>query len=163
NELSGVAHYRVKDDEECIAKIREFVSELPPGRCAPGESRGAAGRDAGAPAEKIYEIIPEDHRQPYSMREVLNCLLDEGHLDEFQADYAKEIITGHASIRGVQVGVIANVRGMFRDPAGGAPKFGGIIYTESAEKVAYFIDTCNRHGTPLLFIQDVSGFMVGPE
>jgi len=97
------------------------------------------------------------------MRELLDCLLDEGHLDEFQADYAKEIITGHASVRGIQVGVIANARGMFRDPAGGAPKFGGIIYTESAEKVAYFIDTCNRHRTPLVFIQDVSGFMVGPE
>ena len=97
------------------------------------------------------------------MRDVLDCLLDDGHLDEFQADYAKEIITGHASIRGIQIGVIANARGMFRDPSGGAPKFGGIIYTESAEKVAYFIDTCNRHQTPLVFIQDVSGFMVGPD
>jgi acetyl-CoA carboxylase carboxyltransferase component len=97
------------------------------------------------------------------MRALLDCILDDGHLDEFQADYAKEIITGHASINGIQVGVIANARGMFRDPAGGPPKFGGIIYTESAEKVAYFIDTCNRHGTPLLFVQDVSGFMVGSE
>jgi len=165
NELSGVAHYRVKNDEEAIAKIREFVLELPTNRQA-GSLRSArkdAGAPAGAPAERIYEIIPADHRQPYNMRELLDCLLDEGHLDEFQADYAKEIITGHASVRGIQVGIIANARGMFRDPAGGAPKFGGIIYTESAEKVAYFIDTCNRHRTPLVFIQDVSGFMVGPE
>src|SRR5437588_12101738 len=165
NELSGVAHYRVKNDEEAIAKIREFVSELPLNAQA-GSLRTArkdAGAPAGAPAERIYEIIPEDHRQPYSMRELLECLLDEGHLDEFQADYAKEIITGHARIRGIQVGVIANNRGMFRDPAGGSPKFGGIIYTDSAEKVAYFIETCNRHQTPLLFIQDVSGFMVGAE
>src|SRR5262249_46250489 len=108
-------------------------------------------------------ILPEDHRQPYDVRALLDCILDEGHLDEFQADYAKEIITGHASIRGIQVGIIANARGMFRDQSGGPPKFGGIIYTESAEKVAYFIDTCNRHHTPLVFIQDVSGFMVGPE
>lgn len=161
NEISGVAHYRVKDDEAAIAKIRGFVSELP--RNAQAGSLRTAGKDAGAPAEKIYEILPEDHRQPYNMRELLDCLLDEGHLDEFQADYAKEVITGHASIGGIQVGVIANARGMFRDPSGGAPKFGGIIYTESAEKVAYFIDTCNRHLTPLVFIQDVSGFMVGPE
>jgi acetyl-CoA carboxylase carboxyltransferase component len=111
----------------------------------------------------IYEILPEDHRQPYDTRALLDCILDDGRLDEFQADYAKEIITGHATIAGIQVGVIANARGMFRDPSGGPPKFGGIIYTESAEKVAYFIDTCNRHGTPLVFIQDVSGFMVGPE
>jgi 3-methylcrotonyl-CoA carboxylase beta subunit len=167
NELSGVAHYRVKNDEECIQKIREFVAELPTNVQA-GSLR-TAGKDAGAPSEpktpedKLYDIIPEDHRQPYSMRELLDCLLDEGHLDEFQADYAKEIITGHARIRGLQVGVIANNRGMFRDPAGGSPKFGGIIYTESAEKVAYFIETCSRHQTPLLFIQDVSGFMVGSE
>jgi acetyl-CoA carboxylase carboxyltransferase component len=119
--------------------------------------------DAGAPAEKIYDILPADHRQPYNTRELLDCLIDEGHFDEFQADYAKEIITGHASICGIQVGVIANARGMFRAAGGGPPKFGGIIYTESAEKVAYFIDTCNRHRTPLLFIQDVSGFMVGAE
>ena len=161
NELSGVAHYRVKNDEEAIAKIREFVSELPLNERA-GNLR-TVREDAKSPAERIYEIIPEDHRQPYNVCELLECLLDEGHLDEFQADYAKEVITGHASVRGIQVGIIANARGMFRDPAGGAPKFGGIIYTESAEKVAYFIDTCNRHRTPLVFIQDVSGFMVGPE
>lgn len=159
NEISGVAHYRVKNDEEAIAKIREFVTELPAHPTRPER----AGRDARVSEEKIYEIVPEDHRQPYNMRDLLNCLLDEGHLDEFQADYAKEIITGHASLRGIQIGVIANARGMFRGPSGGSPKFGGIIYTESAEKVAYFIDTCNRHQTPLLFIQDVSGFMVGPE
>jgi 3-methylcrotonyl-CoA carboxylase beta subunit len=161
NELSGVAHYRVKNDQDAIAKIREFVSELPDR--SPAGSRRTGGQDARAPQEKIYEILPEDHRQPYNLRALLDCLLDEGHLDEFQADYAKEVITGHAQIRGLQVGVIANARGMFRDPAGGSPKFGGIIYTESAEKVAYFIDTCNRHRTPLVFIQDVSGFMVGSE
>jgi acetyl-CoA carboxylase carboxyltransferase component len=167
NEISGVAHYRVKDDEECLTKIRTFVSDLPMNAQAGSlrTSRIDAGspQDAGVPLEKIYDIIPEDHRQPYSMRDLLDCLLDEGHLDEFQADYAKEIITGHARLRGILVGVIANNRGMFRDPTGGAPKFGGIIYTDSAEKVAFFIETCNRHNTPLLFVQDVSGFMVGSE
>jgi 3-methylcrotonyl-CoA carboxylase beta subunit len=178
NEISGVAHYRVADDKAAIEKIREFVGELPhagsvrtarrdagaPMAGAPMAGAPIAGAPtAGAPDEKIYDIFPEDHRQPYDMRALLDCILDDGHLDEFQADYAKEIITGHASIGGIQVGVIANARGMFRDPAGGPPKFGGIIYTESAEKVAYFIDTCSRHGTPLLFVQDVSGFMVGSE
>jgi acetyl-CoA carboxylase carboxyltransferase component len=162
NELSGVAHYRVENDEAAIAKIREFISELPRPQAACSDN-AVAELNAGAPLEKIYDIIPPDHRQPYNTRELLNCLLDEGHLDEFQADYAKEILTGHAQLRGIQIGVIANARGMFRDAAGGAPKFGGIVYTESAEKVAYFIETCNRHQTPLLFIQDVSGFMVGPE
>jgi acetyl-CoA carboxylase carboxyltransferase component len=159
NELSGVAHYRVKNDEECIAKIREFVSELN----SSNPLAQLASTEAARPAEDLYDIIPEDHKQPYNARQLLDCLLDGGHLDEFQADYAKEMVTGHARIRGIQVGVIANNRGMIRPPGGGPPRFGGIIYTESAEKVAYFIETCNRRGTPLLFIQDVSGFMVGPE
>ena len=160
NELSGVAHYRVADDQVCINKIREFVSELPKSPYAVSIERAT---HASRPAEELNDIIPEDHRQPYDVRKLLECLLDDGHLDEFQADYAKEMITGHARIRGIQVGVIANHRGMVRIPGGKPPRFGGIIYTESAEKVAYFIETCNRHQTPLLFVQDVSGFMVGPE
>jgi acetyl-CoA carboxylase carboxyltransferase component len=161
NELSGVAHYRVADDNSCIAKIREFVSELPlkPPSVVPMVSASEAAR----PGANLYDILPPDHKQPYNARHLLDCLLDDGHLDEFQADYAKEMITGHARIRGIQVGVIANNRGMIRAPGGGPPRFGGIIYTESAEKVAYFIETCNRRHTPLVFIQDVSGFMVGPE
>ncbi|HXQ74743.1 MAG TPA: acyl-CoA carboxylase subunit beta [Pyrinomonadaceae bacterium] len=160
NELSGVAHYRVADDDACIVKIREFISELPKPVCdvVPGPA-GEALRSA----DELYDIIPEDHRQPYDVRKLLECLLDDGHLDEFQADYAKEMITGHGRICGIQVGVIANHRGMVRMPGGKPPRFGGIIYTESAEKVAYFIETCNRHKTPLLFVQDVSGFMVGPD
>ena len=160
NEVSGVAHYRVADDQSCIVKIREFVSELPkPDAVVSPPTNATTLRSA----EELYNILPEDHRQPYEMRQVLECLLDDGHLDEFQSDYAKEMITGHGSIGGIQVGVIANHRGMVRIPGGKPPKFGGIIYTESAEKVAYFIETCSRHQTPLLFIQDVSGFMVGPD
>jgi len=161
NAISGVAHYRVQNDDACVAKIREFVSELPikpPSAVSITESVEAA-----RPAASLYDILPEDHRQPYDVRAMLQCVLDGGHLDEFQAEYAKEMVTGHARVRGIQVGVIANNRGMFREAGGGAPKFGGIIYTDSAEKVAFFIETCNRHRTPLLFIQDVSGFMVGSE
>ena len=161
NEISGVAHYRVKTDEECITKIREFVSELPLNPPSPVVI--LASEEAARSADEFYDIIPEDHKQPYNVRHLLDCILDRGHLDEFQADYAKEMITGHARIRGIQVGIIANNRGMIRAPGGGPPRFGGIIYTESAEKVAFFIETCNRRRTPLLFIQDVSGFMVGSE
>jgi acetyl-CoA carboxylase carboxyltransferase component len=160
NELSGVAHYRVADDAACLERIREFISELP--KPNPSSENQPAGESLRS-ADELYAIIPEDHRQPYDVRKLFECLLDEGHLDEFQADYAKEMITGHARIRGIQVGVIANHRGMVRVPGGKPPRFGGIIYTESAEKVAYFIETCNRHKTPLLFVQDVSGFMVGPD
>src|SRR5690606_39162521 len=90
-------------------------------------------------------------------------MVDDGEFDEFQRDFAPEIICGTARICGIPVGVLANARGMVKDPAGGAPRFGGIIYSDSADKAAFFIDTMNRHRTPLLFVQDVSGFMVGTE
>ena len=160
-ELSGVAHFRAPDDETCIAKLREFVSELPAKEQTSVSIVDAA--DPARPATDAYDILPEDHRQPYSVRELLKTILDDGHLDEFQADFAKEMILGHGRVRGIQVGVLVNNRGMMRDAGGGRPKFGGIIYTDSAEKCSYFIDTCSRHRTPLLFIQDVSGFMVGAE
>lgn len=161
NAISGVAHYRTANEKECLEKIRELVSELPKKE----ETRVSItqAKPAKNKAEKLYEILPEDHRAPYDMREVLSTFLDDGKLDEFQADYAKEMICGTARIDGILVGVIANSRGMTKGKPGKPPKFGGIVYTESAEKTAYFIENCNRHGTPILFVQDVSGFMVGAE
>jgi acetyl-CoA carboxylase carboxyltransferase component len=94
---------------------------------------------------------------------VLRALLDDGELDAFQPDLAREMICGDGRIEGIGVGVIANQRGLIKGRAGEKPRFGGIIYAESAEKVAYFIDRCDRQGIPLLFVQDVSGFMVGGE
>ncbi len=160
NAISGVAHYRLTDDRACVARIRELIDELP------YRAPEAAVRDTEGPARPAadaYDILPVDHRQPYSMRALLDTLLDGGRFDEFQADFAPEMICGTARLDGVAVAVIANARGMLKDPHGGAPKFGGIVYADSAEKVAFFIDTMNRLGTPLLFVQDVSGFMVGPE
>ncbi len=161
NAISGVAHYRTANEQECLEKIRSLVAELP-GK----EETRVSIIDSKKPknnAEKLYEILPEDHRAPYDMREVLNCFLDGGEFDEFQADYAKEMICGTARINGILVGIIANSRGMVKGKPGKPPKFGGIVYTESAEKTAYFIENCDRHSTPLLFVQDVSGFMIGAE
>lgn len=158
NAISGVAHYRVPDDRACVAKIRELVKELPRPNLP---ARMAEAAEPGRPERELYEILPADHKQPYDMRRLLACILDGGDLDEFQADYAPEMICGTGRICGVPVGIIANARGMLKDPHGGRPKFGGIVYADSAEKVAFFIDTLNRHGTPILFVQDVSGFMVG--
>lgn len=160
NAISGVAHFRLPDDRSCIARIRELVAELPV--TAPAVSLREA-RPSARDGREIEAILPDDHRQPYDVRRLLECLLDDGALEEFQADYATEMICGRGYIDGVPVGVIANARGMLRDAHGGAPRFGGIVYADSAEKVAYFIETMNRHGTPLLFLQDVSGFMVGVE
>ena len=160
-EVSGVAHYREPDDEACIARLREMVRDLPREPLAldvPREGE-APGRD---PSE-IYEILPEDHRQPYDMHDLLACILDEGKLDEFQGDRAREMLCGTGVVDAVPVGIIANARGLIRKGDGSPPTFGGIVYTESAEKVAEFIETMNRQRRPLLFVQDVSGFMVGPE
>ena len=158
--ISGVAHYRLPDDRSCIGRIRELISELP---YTPPAGLGHAAKDAARPLSDLHTILPEDHRQPYEIREVLRTILDQGHLDEFQADLAPEIICGTGRIEGIAVGVITNARGMVKPKKGGAPRFGGIIYTESAEKTAYFIETMNRFRTPILFVQDVSGFMVGSE
>jgi 3-methylcrotonyl-CoA carboxylase beta subunit len=161
NAISGVAHYRTPDDRACISRIRDLVVDLPraPEPDVPIEEPVEGAR----PERDLYDILPADHRQPYEVRDVLACLLDGGDLDEFQADHAPEMICGRARIRGIPVGIIANARGMLKDPHGGKPKFGGIVYADSAEKVAYFIETMSRHRTPILFLQDVSGFMVGPE
>src|SRR5829696_8468922 len=99
----------------------------------------------------------------YDMHTVLRAVVDQGALDEFQGELAREMICADARIDGIPVGVIANQRGLIKGRAGEKPRFGGIVYAESAEKVAFFIDRCDRLGIPLLFVQDVSGFMVGPE
>jgi acetyl-CoA carboxylase carboxyltransferase component len=161
NEISGVAHYIVKNDAECIAKLRKLVTELS-AKPSPHVAFSEA-REPARPLTDLYDIIPSDHRLPYNMYDLLACLFDGGEIDEFQAEYAKEMICGFARIAGIPVGVIVNNRGLIRGPKGKPPKFGGIIYKDSAEKVAYFIENCNRHETPLLFLQDVSGFMVGSD
>jgi len=158
-EVSGVAHYRVPDDETCVERIRDLIAELPYAPPAVGDDWTAV---PGREPSELYDILPNDHRQPYDMREVLACVLDAGRQDEFQADLAPEMICLTGRLHGMPVGVIANARGMYRRE-NGPPRFGGIVYTESAEKVAYFLDNLDRHRTPMLFVQDVSGFMVGPE
>lgn len=161
NAISGVAHYRTKNEYECLEKIRKLVSELP-NKHQTKVSITKAESPKSNP-EKLYEVLPQEHKAPFNMYEVLDCILDDGELDEFQADFAKEMICGTARICGIQVGIIANARGMVKNSAGKPPKFGGIIYKDSAEKCAYFIENCNRHSTPIVYIQDVSGFMVGAE
>ena len=158
--VSAVAHYRAANDGECLARIREYVGRLP--RRAAAETNAAA-EPPSRPAEDLYDILPHDHRLSYDMRDVLACLLDGGEFDEFQPDIAGEMLCGHAAIEGRRVALIANQRGLIKGRPGERPRFGGIIYTGSAEKVAYFIETADREGLPILFVQDVSGFMVGPE
>jgi len=183
-EISGVAHYALDNDEACVAKIRDLIERLPTtsrdvallphekseeDQSARGRGAGRASKTkaqstkGGSREEELYDILPADHRMSYDMHTVLRAILDNGEIDEFQEGLAKEMICGDARIDGINLGIIANQRGLIKGREGEKPRFGGIVYTESAEKVAYFIDRCDRLGIPLLFVQDVSGFMVGTE
>jgi 3-methylcrotonyl-CoA carboxylase beta subunit len=159
--LSGVAHYLAENDADCLRRVREYVARLP--RVDGVRPRVAEPVPPARDPADLYNLLPADHRMSYDMHAVLSCLLDGGVLEEFQPDLAAEMICGHGRIEGWPVAVIANRRGLVKAGTGGAPRFGGIIYTESARKVAYFIENANRERLPLLFLQDVSGFMVGPE
>jgi acetyl-CoA carboxylase carboxyltransferase component len=183
-EISGVAHYALDNDDACLAKIRDLIERLPISsrdvalfakdvgdetqrarkakENTSAKSKGTSSR-SGAVENELYDLLPADHRMSYDMHAVLRAILDHGEIDEFQESIAREMICGDARIDGITVGVIANQRGLIKAREGEKPRFGGIVYTESAEKVAYFIDRCDRLGIPLLFVQDVSGFMVGTE
>jgi 3-methylcrotonyl-CoA carboxylase beta subunit len=167
-EISAVAHYNVPDDPACCAKIRDLVERLPrhyARATSAGERipRADLGTAANGNAESLYDLLPNDHRMSYDMHAVLRAIVDDGALDEFQGSLAREMICADARLAGQPLGIIANQRGLVKGREGERPRFGGIIYTESAEKVAYYIDRCDRQGIPLLFVQDVSGFMVGTE
>jgi 3-methylcrotonyl-CoA carboxylase beta subunit len=160
-DVSAVAHYRAANDAECLARIRTYVARLP--HVHGIRHRVEAPLPPARPADALYELLPQDHRLSYDMRHVLEAILDGGMLDEFQPGVAREIMCGHARIEGWPVAVIANQRGIIKGRPDERPRFGGIVYTGSAEKVAYFIETASRERLPILFVQDVSGFMVGPE
>jgi acetyl-CoA carboxylase carboxyltransferase component len=162
-EISGVAHYAAENDEEGLAKLRELVAMLPAREAGSGK-REAGTTPTGSPSsDSLYELLPADHRMSYDMHPLLRAIVDDGALSEFQGHLAREMICADARIDGIAVGVIANQRGLIKGRAGEKPRFGGILYAESADKVAYYIDRCDRERIPILFVQDVSGFMVGPE
>jgi acetyl-CoA carboxylase carboxyltransferase component len=154
-EKSGVAHYSTKDDAACLALIRQKIRELP----APAPH--LKGTSPAKPAEGLYDVLPIDHRLPYNMEDAIARIVDADDYLEFQPHHAPEMLCANARLGGRAVGIIANRRGFLKTPDG--PRIGGIVYAESATKVAYFVETAERLGLPLIYFQDVSGFMVGAE
>ncbi len=152
---SGVAHYTAKDDTDCIEMIRARFRQLPVAHLSGNTPRPA--KLPIRPIDQLYSVLPADHRLPYNMEEILGCILDGDDFTEFQPEYAPEMLCATARLCGHPVAVIANRRGFLK------PRIGGIIYTETARKVAYFVELAERLGTPILYVQDVSGFMVGQE
>lgn len=150
---SGVAHYSAKNDAACLEMIRLKIRELPEPAPAP------KGHAPAKSAEGLYDLLPANHRLPYNVEEVIARIVDAGDYLEFQPHHAPEMLCGNARLNGREIGVIANRRGFLK--TSGGPRIGGIVYTESARKVAYFVENAQRRNVPLLYLQDVSGFMVG--
>jgi acetyl-CoA carboxylase carboxyltransferase component len=157
-EISGVTDNKYDSDQDCLNAIRNIFDKL--------GSNPTAGFDRAEPkapaisAEKLVEIFPMLRVKPYDMNEVISGLVDGGELDEFKKDYGKTLICGTARIDGWAVGIIANQRKIVKT-ASGEMQMGGVIYSDSADKAARFIMNCNQRKIPLVFLQDVSGFMVG--
>ncbi|HEX9006476.1 MAG TPA: carboxyl transferase domain-containing protein [Bacteroidota bacterium] len=158
SEVSGVTDHKVASDAECLQKIRNIVGKLG-GRAGAPFDRTAPVPPRFSPDE-IGGILPEDRGKPYNMYEVLARLLDGSELDEYKAAYGKTIITGYGRIDGWAVGIVANQREVVRTKKG-EMQVGGVIYSDSADKAARFVMNCNQKLIPLVFLQDVTGFMVG--
>jgi len=158
SEISGVIDYKMPDDETCLATIRTLVSHLGQRQRA-GFNRDVPVDPAFAP-EEIYGLMPTGSAQPYDTREVLARLIDRDSWTEYKAGYGKTLLTAYARIDGWSVGIIANQRTVVRAGTG-EMQVGGVIYSDSADKATRFILNCNQKRVPMVFFQDVTGFMVG--
>ena len=158
NAISGIADYKFKTEKDCLDHIKKIIGKLGPPENA-GFSRIAARlpkKDNG----EVYGIMSEGNTKPYNMLDIIDCLADEGSFDQFKEDYGKTILCGYGRIDGWAVGIVANQRLIVKTKKG-EMQLGGVIYNDSADKAARFIMNCNQKKIPLVFLQDVTGFMVG--
>ncbi len=153
--ISGTIDFREKDEPSCLARLKRLIGALP----ADYRTVNPTISPGRPPADLIYLFHPNP-RQEYDIRDLLPCILDEGPFDEYKAEYGQTLVCGYGRLGGVAVGVVANQHRRCR-PADGPLQFPGVIYVDSADKAARFVMDCNQTRTPLLFFQDVNGFMVG--
>lgn len=157
-EISGVTDNKFPDDKSCLEYIRRVVDKI--------GSYEAAGFDRKKPVapvrdpKELFGIMPSDRAKPYDTLDVINCIVDGGEFDEYKKGYGQSIVCGYARIDGWAVGIVANQRKLVKSKKG-EMQFGGVIYSDSADKAARFIMVCNQQKIPLVFLQDVTGFMVG--
>ncbi len=157
-ELSGIADYKFKTEQECLDQIKKIMSKLGPvGRA--GFNR-IVSKDPAKNTNDIYGIMNEGNTKPYNMLDLIECIVDNDSFDEFKKDYGKTIVCGYARVDGWAVGIVANQRLIVKNSKG-EMQLGGVIYNDSADKAARFIMNCNQKKIPLVFLQDVTGFMVG--
>jgi len=158
SEISGVIDDRFPDDKSCLDRIRFLMDKI-----GARDRAGFNRTESFPPAESekdIYGILPEDRAKPYKSLEVIKRLVDKGDFEQYKERYGKTIICGYGRIDGWSVGIVANNRELTKSKKG-EMQFGGVIYSDSADKAARFIMNCNQKKIPLVFLQDVTGFMVG--
>lgn len=156
-EISGVCDYKAKDDKDALSKIQNIVDKI-----GDFDKAGFSRVKSAKPSlneKEIYGLVPRDGK-PYDVRDIIKRLVDDSELEEYKKDYGKTIVTGYARVDGWAVGIVANNRELVKTKTG-EMQFGGVIYSDSADKAARFIANCNQKKIPLVFLQDVAGFMVG--
>jgi acetyl-CoA carboxylase carboxyltransferase component len=154
--ISGTVDFREPDDESCLQRLRALIQLLPETVPAAPLAGGLAGRDP----DTIYELVGDDGTRQYDVRELLACVLDSGSIEEYKSEYGQTLVTAYGRIAGRPVGVVANQRRAVTT-AKQEMQLGGVLYADSADKTARFVMDCNQMRLPLLFFQDVQGFMVG--
>ena len=165
SQISGTVDFREPDDDACLARIRALVDKM--GSPDPPVFSHTASREPIFPAEEIYGIFSKEAAKQYDMRELIARIVDGSQFEEYRAEYGETVLCGYARIGGWAVGIVANQKKHVQTLAPGSDQkrieFGGVIYTESAEKAARFILDCNQNRIPLIFLHDVNGFMVGKD
>jgi 3-methylcrotonyl-CoA carboxylase beta subunit len=164
-QISGTVDFREPDDDACIARIRALVDKM--GASARSAFSHVAAREPLYPGDEIYGAFSNDPGKQYDMREIIGRIVDASEFEEYRAEYGETLLCGYARIGGWAVGIVANQKKHVQTLAPGSDQkrieFGGVIYTESAEKAARFILDCNQNKIPLIFLHDVNGFMVGKD
>ena len=158
SEISGITDYKAKDDSDALNRIKSLMEKI-----GDPSKAGFSRIETCLPKEKmenIYNILPTDKTLPYDTYRIIDCLIDADSMEEYKADYGKTMITAYARINGWAVGILANQRKMVKNKQG-ETQFGGVIYGDAADKSTRFIANCNQRKIPLVFLQDVTGFMVG--
>ena len=157
-EISGVTDYKAENDTAALERIRTLMDRI--GAAPKAGFDRSEIKEPSKPPTEIFKILPRERNQPYNTFDILDCLVDENSLEAYKPDYGKTLITAYARIEGWSVGIVANQRQISKN-AKGEMQFGGVIYSDSADKATRFIANCNQRKIPLVFLQDVTGFMVG--
>ena len=158
SEISGITDYKAKDDSDALNRIRALIEKIGDNpKAGFNRIKSVMPKKKG---EDIYEILPFDKTLPYDTYQIIDCLVDQDSIEEYKSDYGKTMITVYARIEGWAVGIVANQRKMVKNREG-ETQFGGVIYGDAADKSTRFIANCNQRKIPLIFLQDVTGFMVG--